>query len=128
MIERDLVTFLRGYAPVSNIVNQRIHPLEIPQGGEKPALTFQRISGPRIRSLTGFSGLQRPRIQLNCWDDRALGAMELAEAVKTLDGYRGMWGTTRIDQVVVANDLDDSEPELGLYVRKVDLIIWHKEA
>lgn len=130
MIETDLVAFIKAYAPVNNIINGRIHPMRLPDGAAFPAITYQRISGPRVKTQQQSSKpLNNPRIQMNCWGGtRWLDAANLAVALKTLDGYRGMWGTTRIDKVDVANDLDDYEPDLNLYVRRVDLIIWHKEA
>lgn len=129
MIEPGLVSYLSAHPLVTTLVGTRVYPLELPQGVTLPAITYQRISGPRVRSQSGPSGLAHPRIQLNCWARDYAGAVQLADVVRrALDGYRGAMGSTIVQASFLDNDLDGHEPDTGLWRRTLDVILWHEEA
>lgn len=128
MIDNDLITFLKAGSAVATLVAARIYPLTMPQGGEYPAVTTQRIDGPRVRSLSGPSNLAHPRFQIDCWATTYASVKAAAQAVRQrLDGYRGLMGTTTVGGVSLESDTDDFEPDTGLYRVSLDFIIWHKE-
>jgi hypothetical protein len=128
MIEEDLITYLYSGAAVTALVGQRVTPLRMDQGADLPAITVQRIDGPRVRSLTGPSGLAHPRFQLDCWGSTYASVKAVATAVRQrLDGYRGLMGSTTVGGVSLESDQDDFEPDTGLYRVSMDFIIWHKE-
>lgn len=128
MIEEDLAAFLLAGAAVAALVENRLYPLTIEQKAELPALTYQRISGPRVRSLKGPSKLAHPRFQIDCWGSTYGSAKTVAQAVRQrLDGYRGLMGSTSVGEVILESDTDDFEPDTGLYRVSMDFIIWHKE-
>ena len=49
--------------------SNRIHPVVLPQGtvAAFPAVTYQRVSGDRVYSLSGYSTLENARLQIDCW-------------------------------------------------------------
>ena len=105
------------------LVGSRIYPLVRPQNCALPAITYQRISAPRVTSHTGDSGLLNPRYQFSCWSDSYLEAREMAERLEVLFG--GASGLFAGEQAsFVDNDLDDSDPEVREFRAIVDVIFW----
>ena len=66
-IEDGLVALLSADSGVSALVGNRIHPLVLPRKPTYPALVYQRVSGERVRSLSGPSGRVRPRVQIDAY-------------------------------------------------------------
>lgn len=121
------MAFLKANGGVSAITTQ-VHPLRIPQDKEPPAITYQRVDGPRERSQSGPSGLAHPRIQLNCWGSNYTEAKRLAEKVRyALDGFRGDMAGRYVSQCRVEDDRDDFESATERERVIVDVIIWHRE-
>lgn len=128
MIETGLYEFLRDAATVNAIVSGRVYPVYLPQSPIYPAITFQRISGPRVRSLTGPSNLAHPRIQVDCWAATYNAAKELADAVRiAIDGYSGAMGDHTVYGAIVETDRDFYEPEALVARITLDIILWHDE-
>lgn len=128
MIETDLQAYLIANTAVKALVVSRVYPLVLPQDSEIPALTYQRISGPRVRSLKGPSNLAHPRIMIKCYGRTYLSAKTVAAAVRVaLDGYRGTMGSTVVGDVILDGEDEDLEQDTGLYWVSMDFIIWHKE-
>ncbi len=133
-IEADLRTFLLADAGVAAIVAARVYSAPAPQDAAMPFVTYQKLTGERVRSLTGPSGLALPSYQIDCWsDDQQLGgsysqAKALAQAVRrALDGYIGRW--SGLDVRISLLDERDSPEDVAraLHVTQ-DYRIWHQEA
>jgi len=127
-MEAGLFSFLSGEQNVTALVGSRIYPLKLPQAATYPAITYQRVSGDRIRSLDGPSGLADPRIQLDLWDKTYSGVKALADTVRgALDGFRGLMGTDNIGGVLLLSDSDFYEQGVEVFRVIQDYSIWHKE-
>jgi len=127
--ERALRDLLLATQDVAELVGDGIHPVHLPQGFRLPAVSYQRISGPRIRAHEGPSGLARPRIQVDCWAETYAAAKELARRVRqSVDGWRGESAGIRINDVSVVTEMDGYEPDTGIWRVQLDLIVWHEEA
>lgn len=128
MIEEDVVAWLKTKPLVNNIINGRIHPLQLPQDPSLDALTYQRISGVREESQEGPSGLAHPRLQFDCWSKTYPGAKRLAEALRlTIDGFTGSMNGRRVFRCKVENDLDQKDDFAERYRVTVDVTVWHRE-
>lgn len=128
MIESELRTHLLTESTITSLVGARIYPVLLPQAPTFPAMTYQRVSGSRVQSLTGPSGMAHPRFQIDCWAQTYDGAKELAAAVMTeLDGYRGTMGDTRVGGVIVYGDRDIYEPDVEIFRVTIDITIWHDQ-
>lgn len=128
IIEESLVAKLLATAAVTALVGARIEPLVLSQGATLPAIVYQRISGPRVRSHSGPSGLAHPRIQFTCWGSTYLQAKSVAKALRqTFDGFKDLAASPAIGGLFVENDLDDYEEETQTYQVIVDVIAWHSE-
>jgi len=100
-IETGIVATL---AAAATTAASRIHPKVLPQGVTLPAITYQRLSTPRVNSHDGPSGLAFPRFQINTWAETYAAAKTLADEIRAaLDGTTGVW-----DSVVVQRcELED---------------------
>lgn len=140
-IEQGLVTYLLARAGVTALVAARIYPEIVPQAekGEDnyPAITYQVISEPNVRSLSGASGLAYPRIQINCWSRRYSVTKALRNAVRdALDGYRGSMGDVTVHECSKESErtLTDELPATAgvraarVYGRSMDFEIWYQES
>jgi hypothetical protein len=128
MIESELRTYLLAQSGIAALIGTRVYPMKLPQSPTLPAITYQRVSGSRVQSLTGPSGMAHPRIQVDCWAASYDGAKALAAEVQDdLDGYRGTMGTTRVGGVIVYGDRDWYEPDVDIYRVTIDITIWHDE-
>lgn len=125
MIEQAIVSLLQTHV---TLVSNRIYPLVMPQNSPLPTVVYQRISGPRIYSQSGASGLAYPRFQFSCWGTTYASVKAVAEQVRqALSGYRGIVEGVSIQGAFIAGDVDDFEPDTGLYRSTLDFIIWHSE-
>lgn len=124
-IEFDLQTYLQDN--LSN--NVKCYPMRLPQGITLPATMYRRISGQRIRSVEGPSGLSRPRIEINAYSQSYTEAKELAAEIRQLlDGFRGMMGAgSMVENIIIDNDQDALDDDTGFFRIIIDAIVWHQE-
>lgn len=90
-LHTDLYEALRDGANTAALVSGRVYPGEMPQNVTLPAVLYFRVSGVRLYSHQGASGLDEARVQVECWAATYDGAQVLATAVrKDLEalGYR----------------------------------------
>lgn len=80
--ESSLRETLLSCKPLTDIVDNRIFALHIPQGTRLPCVTYQRISGRPANTLTGFSGLESIDVQIDCWSQDYSQAKNIAKAVR----------------------------------------------
>lgn len=126
-LETELVTRLENDAGVGAVAGDRIHPLNLPQNATLPALTYQRISGPRLRHLGGSSSFGTARIQINCWAATYLGSQLLAAAVRaSLNGFIGNLTTLKVS-IGLENEFDDYDEESREWRIVQDYVIQHTE-
>lgn len=117
---------LMGHAALSGLVGERIHALHLPQGPILPAVTYQRISTPRVYSQDGYSGLAHPRWQFDAWAESYDMAYDVAEALVSAVNDMAS-DDLDIYAATVENQSDGYEPDTGLYRQSVDAIIYHGE-
>lgn len=88
MIETNIRAALQAQPTITAIVGNSIYPVLLPVDANLPALTFQ-IVGSSSEAGWGVAGMQRLRVQMDCWSKSYLVAAQLREAVSTaLDGYK----------------------------------------
>lgn len=132
-IEEGLLYFLQNNAGVSGLVSTRIYPNKLPQTVTMPAITYQRISSPRIHThdSSGATGTANPRFQFDAWGATYDSCKDVTDAIRAaLNGYRGTMGA--VNPVTVQGALIDDErfepsPDAGIQRIMSDYIIWHTE-
>ncbi len=126
-ITQSLATYLNTVGGLTALVGSRIFPVYLPKGATLPALTYNKISSPRVRSHSGPSHLAHPRIQINIWANTFTELESVAaQLVAALEAYKGLMGS---DQTVsfVETELDDFDEEAEIHRRIMDVLIWHTE-
>ena len=125
VIEEAIVSILIAAATAAG---SRIYPQLLPPEVTLPAIAYTRISTPRVRSLTGFSHLARPRFQLTAWANSKNAAKTLADEIfAVLDSYSGTVLGVIIQISFADNELDTYEPTPEMYGVLTDYMIAHTE-
>ena len=115
----EIVAHAKADAGLISACGGRIYAITLKQGATLPALTYQRIDGPRIVSHSGDSGLSHPRYQIECWAATYLEAEALAEdVIAAFSGDLG-WATGFPE---AGPDFYEADPER--YRRVVDVQFW----
>jgi hypothetical protein len=141
VIEDALAAWIEAL-PAAVALGAKVYPFaSAPQAGPRPYVTYHRIRGGRIRSLTGPSGVSHPRIQLDTWSRDYKQGKQLHQAiVEAIDGfssYSGTLMTGRTVQVAIVEDEYDFQDafntpprhgdEVSEYRFLIELSIWFKE-
>ncbi len=128
-IRDEIYDRLAGSTDVTSLVSTRIYRQTLPQDATVPALTFTRVSGPRLHISTGPSGMARGTFQIDCWAVDAGTAEDLAEAVRQrLDGWSAT--TLNVNNVMLENERDTADWEIGssgLHRVILDFVVLHTE-
>ena len=111
----DLTAYLKADATINAAVNGRVYPNIVPQGSAFPALSYNQVSGVRLRNVSdGPTGRAMPRLTINSWATKYLAARSLADAVRQrLDGITGTIGSMTGVRITMDNEFDSFEEEAG---------------
>ncbi len=111
----------------------RIYPMILPQQPTYPAVTYQRIDGPRESALNSDMGIPNPRIQIDAWGSSYASALAVAEQIRAAL-VRQVWtenGVSVLDALIDDDrDLFEDDVQEGgqrIFRRSLDLIIRHRE-
>lgn len=125
---------LAANTAVTTLTSTRIYPHEAPSSAALPYITFYQISGPHAHHMLAAAGMTEPRVQIDSWDDDALGAETLADKVRlAMDGFRGTMGSVSVrmchldDEATDFFDKAHSSREGGIFRKRQDYMIWHTE-
>lgn len=127
-LETVLQTRLTGYAGLAALVGTRVYPIKLPQTPTMPAVSYQRIDGPRESGIASEHGMAHPRIQVDSWASTYGGAKAVAEQVRTaLERWSDATTTPVVLDSFIEGDTDLYESEVELYRVSMDFVIWHRE-
>lgn len=128
-MEAALSALLLADAAVAAAIGARLFPNAAPLGTATPYATFRRISGRRVRSLAGASGLAMPRVQIDVQATSYLAARAAADAIRRcLDGYRPAGNAViRAAALLSDQDLYEAEALPPLHRVTMDFQITHRE-
>lgn len=120
MIESTLAALLLANTELAQLVGDRVYPLAIPQEKPLPAVAYQKISGPRIHTMSGPTDLSNPRVQFTAWALSYGDAKRVIERLR-LAIYGGLPGA-------IITDLPDRfEPESKRYGVAVDVRVLYRD-
>jgi hypothetical protein len=130
VIEKAIYVRLTGFAGLAALVGDKVFPLRARPGVAAPYIVYSRVSGQRVRSLAGPSGLARPRFQFDCYGGTYAELRDVATQLRlALDGFRGTVAGVRIGGASLQNEIDafDFEPDPDLFRASLDFLIFHAE-
>lgn len=109
-----IFSLLTANAAVSALIASRVYPVLLPEDPTLPAICYKLIGG-RSDATLSTSGMQRTRLEINCYGADYDGASALRTAViKALEGYQGALsdGTflQNADLVSPGTDFFEDEP------------------
>jgi hypothetical protein len=88
VIETAIYNVLRYQPAIAAITAGSVYPILLPIASPLPALTYQIVGSSSGQTQTTH-GMQRIRLQVDCWATTYLGAITLRDAVATaLDGFQ----------------------------------------
>lgn len=127
-IEAALRDHLSTYPALVALVGSRVHPLQLPQDSELPAVTYTRIS---TQPLTHRSNRKptygRPRFQLDAWAETSVIASQVREAIREAMGDFAQDGPPRVDVALLQNDQTVFEAEPARFRAILDYFVWTEE-
>jgi len=86
-VETRIRALLIADTDVSALVSTRVWPVQARQAAQLPFLVVHRVSGGKVNSLSGYSGLEYPRVQIDCYASTFDGTRTLASKVRVaMDG------------------------------------------
>jgi hypothetical protein len=115
--EQDVGWILDNDAALTALVAERVYPLVVPQDATRPAVAFQRISGPRTYSHSG-PALAFARFQVTCEGNSYMEANQVAQAVRVAMERSG-WKC--------ANDVDGWPDIVSAPVKRLDFTRYYQE-
>lgn len=109
---------------LSALVGTRVYPLVLPQAGALPAVVYTLVDD--VETLNGHNGVAR--VQFTAWATTYAGAKSVRDALRErLRSFAGQSSTDRVEDVDVSfSGPAGLEPELGLYRRDLDTMIYHR--
>lgn len=130
-MEEGIIARLLATSGVEALVSTRVYPGRRPQASALPAIDLGRVSGAPVYSNDGETGLERARIEINCWAATYTSAKTVARAVKAaLSAFFGEAGGINFQYILL--DTERDLPETGanqaeyLHRTSLDFIVWTK--
>jgi hypothetical protein len=81
-IQAAIVTIMKNFAPLNNIVQGRIFPHPADENVSYPFVSYQRISANEDHGLGGSHGVIRARFQITAWSDNFDEALKVEQQVR----------------------------------------------
>ena len=128
LIDRAIVDLL------DTVSGSQIYAGIVPEDKRPPFMTFQRISGFKVRDINGPSGLPRTIFQIDMYSDDNAICRQLADDVrKILDGFSGTV-TIGPDSIIIGGvsmqaerDFTEDDVDPKLYRASVDYLFKFEE-
>jgi hypothetical protein len=131
IFEQALMTYLLDQSAITALVNTKIYFTRAPQDVDQPYIVVFKVSGPRVHSHDGGSGLANPQFQLSIFASSYGTAKEIAAAIQSaLQGYTGTMGGGSgvfVGNCMYVNEVDQYEVETELHHIAVDYEFFHEE-
>ena len=126
-VETEIRTRLAADGTIAGLVGTRIQPVNLEQSVTYPAISYNKVSAPRVHNLAGVAGRAFARISYNSWAETYVGCQTLAAAIRaSLDGFQGTLTTTTC-VITLENEIDLFEDEVNVYRIVQDYFVSHAE-
>ena len=127
-IEDAIYSILTTSLGLDALVSGRIYPVKLPQAPLYPCISYLRISTQRLSAMGSDTPVVQARFQFSAWDKKHSDALAVAVQIRAaIKRYRGIEQGVTIQDVLQENELDQYEPNLGLYQIIQDFMIIYEE-
>lgn len=140
MIEGAIFGILTGAPAVRALVGDRVFPIDVPQGEQKPAITYTRTGGIRDADMGGATGLVESRFLISAHAEGKgktsayTVAKTIAGAIETVFQSAGggylRHGATEIQTIIINGEHDSrSDGAAGKDAARVslDCTMFHRQ-
>lgn len=137
MLETIIKSLLEDNGNITDLVGDRIYPLDGDEGAVEPYIVWQIISAPRDHTMDGVLSLVKARIQITCWANDYLTAANIKETVRVaLDNFSDFNDPSIADVIIQRihyedeNDIMDftaGVDESKRFGKQMDFFIWFNE-
>lgn len=123
-MEEAFTALILGDAAVAALVGNRVHWRRQPEKqNDFPYINLSLVDEQTGYELEGEDGLTRRIIQVDCWGEKYLDAVNVKRAVRSLlSGYAGTSGAVKFNGIFVggARDLDGDLPSGPIFGLSID--------
>lgn len=122
MIEYKIYKLLSADTTVTGFVSTRIYPVPLPQRAAFPCLSYERVGGERIYTLSGYAGLENPIFEFVIYATASTALDKISSAVKKAIDE----GTTAFKAVCRSED-EAWDEDKKARVRIIEYSLWNQE-
>jgi hypothetical protein len=124
MLEVKIYSLLSGTTAITEIVGEKIFPLQAPQPTGFPYIIYSRVSGGQVSGLDGYLNLENPRIQIDMYSTSYAQAKVCADTI-----HDTMNEATDFKSILISdNDLfDDDFRDKGSFRVSMDFSCWNRK-
>jgi hypothetical protein len=135
VLDEGIIAYLKAYTGLTALISTRIYPVQFPDGVTMPCVVYQRVDTPRTLTMqsSGATGdLTNPRFQFRAWATTYASAKAITDQIRAaLNGRTGSTGagtvTVTLRASLAGNETDGFDPNVRLYYRVSDFVIWFEE-
>lgn len=120
-IEVQIATLLNGSATVIAATSSRIFTAQLPDRISYPAILVTRVLGEPINTLSGYLGVEKTRVQIDCFSTRYSAAFNLSTVVHRIMDGSGTFKNIQISNQDLSQPMEDMKP---LYRISGDYSCW----
>lgn len=120
--EKEFLETLLADQDLRDIVGEKVFMMRVPNGIKLPIVVCWRISGTPANTLSGYSGLERIVMQVDCLGRTYEECKEVAKAVRKAVPCTGSaWGAHLLE------DKDQYIKETNHYRVVMEYAVWYLE-
>jgi len=129
MIKNALRSKIINDAAVSVIIENKVYPLHLPQGGELPCVLYQSKGTKPLTLMTNDPGYSQASFDIAAYAKDYDTCVDLATKVKAaLERWKGVEaGVTVLECMIDVADTEDYEPDLELYESQMTITVHYQE-
>ncbi len=121
-IENEVYKVLSTTVAITALVSTRIFPAFTPQAANAfPVLVYEKTGGSRINSLSGYTGLQNPIIEINIYAERTTTLQAVSTVV-----LAAMDASTTFDSYALDEPFDSYDDDVEIKTRTLTFSVWNQ--
>ena len=123
MAEQAIYALLTGVAALGD----RVYPLVLPQNGEYPAATYQRIGATRYSAFRTDAEPVEATIQVDVYATRVGGFGAFSTLTEAVRAVLQRQATGNVIDMYLEAERDDFEDDTELFRKSYDVRAWYRE-